>query len=286
MNIVTVIPNSFGYPTNSVGTDAVRRDNVLREAIPSVTQGERSAAERGLASDGERNSQAANQANLFQNPTYERPTVSQAFANNLNGEANKDNANQESAGKENAESQQEQQQNEDKKVDDKEVRVLKERDREVRMHEQAHAAVGGQYAAAPSYEYESGPDGKRYAVGGDVSIDVSAEKTPADTIRKMQQVKAAALAPVEPSGQDYKVAADATQKEQSARSDLAKEQTVDVSPNPSPQTDMSMAGIDAGRQVLKADIELNEQAQRTAVVVSGFYAGVFAQSQSSLNFTV
>jgi hypothetical protein len=285
VNIVTVIPNSFGYPTNSVGTDAVRRDNVLREAIPSVTQGERSAAERGLAGDGERNSQAANQANLFQNPTYERPTVSQAFANNLNGEANKDNADQESAGKENAESKQEQQ-NDDKKVDDKEVRGLRERDREVRMHEQAHAAVGGQYAGAPSYEYESGPDGKRYAVGGEVSIDVSAEKTPADTIRKMQQVKAAALAPAEPSAQDYKVAADATQQEKSARSELAKEQTADVSPTPSPPSDMSMAGIDAGRQVLKADLELNEQAQRTATVVSGFYAGVFAPSQSSLNLTV
>jgi hypothetical protein len=154
------------------------------------------------------------------------------------------------------------------------------------MHEQAHSAVGGQYAGAPSYEYESGPDGKRYAVGGEVSMDVSAEKTPADTIRKMQQVKAAALAPAEPSGQDYKVAADATQKEQSARSELAKEQAADVSPNASPQTDVSMAGIDAGRQVLQADLELNEQAQRTAVVVSGFYAGVFAQSQSSLNFTV
>jgi hypothetical protein len=258
----------------------------MREAIPSVTQGERSAAERGLASDGERNNQAANQANLFQNPTYERPTVSQAFANNLNGEANKDNTDQESAGKENAESKQEQQQNDDKKVDDKEVRDLKERDREVRMHEQAHAAVGGQYAAAPSYEYESGPDGKRYAVGGEVSIDVSTEKTPAETISKMQQVKAAALAPAEPSAQDYKVAAEATQKEQSARSELAKEQTADVSITKNPQTDISMPRSDAARQVLKADSELNEQAQRTAAVVSGFYASITAQSQSSLNFTV
>ncbi len=280
MNIVTVIPNSFGYPTNSVGTDAVRRDNVLREAIPSVTQGERSAAERGLASDGERNSQAANQANLFQNPTYERPTVSQAFANNLNGEANRDNAHQESAGKENAESKQEQQN------DDKEVRGLRERDREVRMHEQAHAAVGGQYAGVPSYEYQSGPDGKRYAVGGEVLMDVAAENTPADTIRKMQQVKAAALAPVEPSAQDYKVAADATQKEKSARSELSKEQTADVSLTTPPHTDMSMAGIDAGRQVLKAGLELDEQTQRTSAVVSSFYAGVFTQSQSSMNFTV
>ena len=45
------------------------------------------------------------------------------------------------------------------------VAELKSRDQEVRTHEQAHAAAGGQYAGSPSYEYEQGPDGKRYAVG-------------------------------------------------------------------------------------------------------------------------
>jgi hypothetical protein len=49
---------------------------------------------------------------------------------------------------------------------------------------------------------------------------------------------------------------------------------------------MSMAGIDAGRQVLKAGLELDEQTQRTSAVVSSFYAGVFTQSQGSMNFTV
>jgi hypothetical protein len=103
------------------------------------------------------------------------------------------------------------------------VQTLKDRDREVRVHEQAHAAVGGQYAGAPSYDYETGPDGKRYAVGGEVSIDVSREQDPQDTIDKMQIVRAAALAPAEPSTQDLKVAAQATQQEGQARAQLSQQ---------------------------------------------------------------
>ena len=218
MNIVTPIPNSFGYPTSNVGTDSARRNNVLREAIPSITQNEKSASDKGVGTDADRNNPSNNLANLLQNPTYERPVVNQALFNNTG--SSKDNANDQSAGRENAESEQEkqQQQNEEKKIQE-----LKERDTEVRLHEQAHAATGGQYAGAPSYEYETGPDGKRYAVGGEVSIDISDEKTPEQTVRKMRQVKAAALAPAEPSAQDYKVAAQATQKEQAAQAELVKE---------------------------------------------------------------
>jgi len=108
--------------------------------------------------------------------------------------------------------------------DQKQVKELKNRDREVRVHEQAHAAVGGQYASSPSYEYQTGPDGKRYAVGGEVSIDVSEASKPEDTIQKMQIVRAAALAPAEPSSQDLKVAAEASQKENQARSQVSQEQ--------------------------------------------------------------
>lgn len=91
------------------------------------------------------------------------------------------------------------------------VKDLKTRDAEVRAHEQAHARVGGQYAGSPTYDYQRGPDNKRYAVGGSVSIDISPEATPEETIRKMEVVKRAALAPAEPSGQDRRVAAQADQ---------------------------------------------------------------------------
>ncbi len=101
------------------------------------------------------------------------------------------------------------------------INDLSARDREVRAHEQAHSAVGGQYAGAPSYEFKRGPDGVNYAIGGEVSIDTSPEQTPEQTIRKAQIVRRAALAPAEPSPQDRSVAAQATQMESQAQRDLA-----------------------------------------------------------------
>jgi hypothetical protein len=98
------------------------------------------------------------------------------------------------------------------------VKELKKRDAEVKSHEQAHMASGGGLVqGGASFEYQSGPDGKMYAVGGEVKIDMSPERTPEATIRKMQQVRRAALAPAEPSGTDRAVAAQASQIEARAR---------------------------------------------------------------------
>jgi hypothetical protein len=106
-----------------------------------------------------------------------------------------------------------------------ELQRLKQRDAEVRKHEQAHAAAGGSHAGAPNFEYERGPDGKMYAVGGHVSIDVSAvEGDPKRTLAKMEQVQRAANAPAEPSAQDKRVAASAAAKAAEARRELAKEE--------------------------------------------------------------
>ncbi len=100
---------------------------------------------------------------------------------------------------------------------------LRGRDREVRQHEQMHVAVGGQYiTSGPNYVYEKGPDGGRYAVGGEVGIDASKEREPESTIAKMQIVRAAALAPPETSAQDQSTAARASANEQEARQELRK----------------------------------------------------------------
>jgi len=97
------------------------------------------------------------------------------------------------------------------------------RDREVRDHEQAHARVGGPYAGQPSYTYQTGPDGNRYAIGGEVAIDIApVNGDPEATIIKMEVVKAAALAPAEPSAQDRKVAALADAQRAQAVADLAE----------------------------------------------------------------
>lgn len=109
-------------------------------------------------------------------------------------------------------------------LEQREIQQLAARDREVRAHEQAHAAVGGQYAGAPRYEYQRGPDGINYAVGGEVSISAGpVNGDPQATIEKAQIVRRAALAPAEPSPQDRKVAAQATQMEASARAELVAE---------------------------------------------------------------
>lgn len=103
-----------------------------------------------------------------------------------------------------------------------EIAELAGRDREVRAHEQAHAAVGGSYAGAPTYSVKRGPDGRAYAVGGEVSIDASPiPNDPAATLSKMAIVRSAALAPAEPSAQDLRVAAQAQALAAQARAELA-----------------------------------------------------------------
>ncbi len=86
------------------------------------------------------------------------------------------------------------------------VKELAQRDREVRAHEKAHKDVGGKYAGPITYEFTRGPDGRQYAVGGEVPIDTAPEEDPEETVDKMQVVIAAALAPAEPSVQDRAVA--------------------------------------------------------------------------------
>lgn len=101
---------------------------------------------------------------------------------------------------------------------------LKQRDRQVRQHEAAHiAASGGLAAGAPTYQYEQGPDGNRYAVGGEVQISVSEGNTPEDTLSRANRIRSAALAPADPSPQDRAIAALASQMAAKARSEIAQE---------------------------------------------------------------
>jgi hypothetical protein len=213
LNITAPAMTAYPLNTSNMNTEAARRDNVLRETVPQVSNAEESAAESGLGSESDRVKKPGQPPQPL---TYDRA----GMAGQSNNALNKDNAEDPSAGKQDAKSRQEQQQ---EASEQKEVEELKERDKEVRTHEQAHASVGGQYAGSPSYEFETGPDGQRYAVGGEVSIDVSKEPEPEETLRKMQQVRAAALAPAEPSPQDLRVASEAQQKAAEARQQMAEE---------------------------------------------------------------
>lgn len=220
MNIVTPILNAIAYPTANINTESARRDNLQRETIPQASDSQQGASQKGLGSEADK---AKSPGQPPAPVTYERPQVQtelQAAFQNVFGQE-KDNGQDESAGKQDAQDRQQKQQ---EKQDAAEIEQLKARDQEVRVHEQAHASTGGQYAGAPQYEYTTGPDNKRYVTDGEVSIDVSEAKTPEETLKKMEQVRAAALAPAEPSSQDLKVAAEASQKATEARSEIAKGQ--------------------------------------------------------------
>lgn len=113
--------------------------------------------------------------------------------------------------------------------DAEELTKLKARDVEVRAHEQAHlSAAGGFATGGVSFTYQKGPDGQTYAVGGEVGIDLSDEQDPNATVRKMQTIKRAALAPAMPSSTDRMVAGQASVKEAQARQTILQEQQDDL----------------------------------------------------------
>lgn len=91
------------------------------------------------------------------------------------------------------------------------VKQLQETDREVRQHEAAHQAAGGAYAGAATFGYVRGPDGKSYAVSGQVPINTPATSDPEEAARIAARVLSAATAPGGGlSGQDVAVAARAS----------------------------------------------------------------------------
>jgi hypothetical protein len=112
------------------------------------------------------------------------------------------------------------------------VRELKEQDTRVRRHEQAHVMAGGRYIKSRAqFQFELGPDGKLYAVSGEVQIDTS--KVPDDpeaTIQKAQTVRRAALAPSDPSSQDRSVASEANRMEFEARMEITQQRVEELQP--------------------------------------------------------
>ena len=135
---------------------------------------------------------------------------------------------------------------------DRQLQQLQSRDREVRAHEAAHAAVGGQYVSGgPSYTYERGPNGRFYAIGGEVQIDVSAiPSNPEATLDKAEVVQRAALAPAQPSPQDLRVASNAARLASRARVEIAiqqrEQQQVKAQENSNKESgEESSAGLDA-----------------------------------------
>ena len=82
----------------------------------------------------------------------------------------------------------------------------------------AHKSAGAGVTSAATFTYQQGPDGKQYAIGGEVQIQISPGSTPEETIRRAKQVIAAATAPADPSAADMRAAGLASQMEQEGSS--------------------------------------------------------------------
>ncbi|WP_368174953.1 putative metalloprotease CJM1_0395 family protein [Aeromonas sp. R5-4] len=198
--------------------EAARTDNRRAELIPQARAGQASVAESEVGSQKEKSK--AGQTSSNQTSQNSRET-GQPAPTTL-----PDNRFVEATGEDGQRKQQDPKQQEQQQRQEQQVQDLVERDKEVRTHEQAHQSAGGEYASSPTYQFTQGPDGKRYATGGEVQIDTSVVPgDPAATIAKMQQIRSAALAPAEPSAQDLAVARSAAASEAKVRKELMAEQS-------------------------------------------------------------
>lgn len=231
MNIVTQFPVNLNLNLANPHTEEARKEALSRQAISEAAENEQSPSQSGTGTEQEKNLKRG----LQQSVTYDfsrQELNRQAAATNPDVTHSSTDLKDDSAQQDATQDQENrgqaftQQNSPEPQQTDKELENLKQRDQEVRIHEQAHANIGGQYAGSPQYEFERGSDGKNYAVEGEVKIDVSAVNgDPQATIEKMEQVKRAALAPAEPSSADRKVANEATQTAQEARADLIQAQS-------------------------------------------------------------
>lgn len=86
--------------------------------------------------------------------------------------------------------------------EEREVADLEAADGEVRAHEAAHIASGGGLTGAPTFITVQGPDGKSYAIGGQVSIQTSGDASEGE----LEQVRKAATAVPDMSSADARAA--------------------------------------------------------------------------------
>ena len=198
MNITPQYTNTPIPTVVNPATENLRRENNQREVITQPAALSQSAADKGVGSDKSKSPTQQNEhidfANIRKRAEQENNSI------NDSSEQNSEHAddNQQHSPKEQY----------DEFIDEKKLHDLKQSDMQVRTHELAHAAVGGATTGAPSYTFEIGPDGRKYAVSGEVSVDLSkVDGNPRATIAKMQKIHAAALAPANPSIQDTRVAA-------------------------------------------------------------------------------
>lgn len=103
--------------------------------------------------------------------------------------------------------------------------ILQNEERNVREHERSHLRAARDLAVSgPAFQYKRGPDGKKYAIHGEVNIDSTGVSGDTQaTIEKALKIQRAAMAPADPSPKDLQAAARARIMESKAYRKLARE---------------------------------------------------------------
>nr|WP_321241698.1 putative metalloprotease CJM1_0395 family protein [uncultured Tolumonas sp.] len=282
MNIAPTYPNLVPL-AQQPATEAARRDSALREPIPQPAASSSGNTDNQLNNSSDTPQRYINLNSATSSDTYSLSSIKNNSVKNStdttlpssetvtaasdqsrrNGQTSSD-GNDASSGSE-----------EDKKKAQQEeqaVKDLKKRDTEVRTHEQAHKTAGGQYAESPAFDMTKGPDGKDYATGGHVNIDVSAiPNDPQATLNKMSQIKSAALAPAEPSSQDLKVAARADMVAVAARSELSKSSETTTNNDGTAKTSSDSADNKTQNSAIVDEPFISEQMRRRGVIILARY---------------
>ena len=257
MNISSQLPSLPISTVVNPPTETLRRENNKREVIVKPEAAAQSAADKGVGTDKDRaktpaqNNEQVDFANLRKQAEEANTTISNSNEDSEQGDERQQKEQQPSSEAEkNAQ---------DVFAEEKVINELKQRDAEVRSHERAHAAIGGAATGAPSYSFTTGPDGKKYATDGEVSVDLSpVQGNPRATIAKMQKVHAAALAPANPSIQDTRVAASAARLIAQAQSELLTAGLEDVQSSTSSTQHIKPNDVFAYSQEANSSSDSNE----------------------------
>ena len=135
---------------------------------------------------------------------------------------------------------------------------LERQDHEVRTRDMAYLAAAGGLAGSFAVQYETGPDGRRYAVAADVNLDTSAAATPEQSLTKARALRAAAMS----ASGDASAATRANTMEAQARAELeaardALERTLAGGVEP------SLSGTDVEVEVALPKVELHVEGLET-----------------------
>ncbi len=278
-------------------TDDLRRENNLREVISPPAAANQSTAEKVVGGDKDKGRTAAQINDQVDFSNRQKQAKSQSTT--VNDKQQKTNEQQSknsdqtqtdpTKNNSNLSEKDKAQQNESqRKAQAQELAIkqqiisLQKRDQQVRAHESAHATVGGETTGAPTFSFKKGPDGKNYAVSGEVSVDSSPiAGKPRATITKMLKVHAAALAPVDPSAQDRSVAVQATKNIVTAQSELLKNAI-------EPQTDSTTKGVsNVGNSTLKGQKQnttsRSAEVQQRAKRIESFYSKINQANETTVN---